>query len=1127
MLQLIIGRSGSGKTEEVYARLAQAVAERKPGILLVPEQYSFETERTLPERLGVQEAASVKVLSFTRMAEQVFAEQGCLNIPRMDDATRILLMSRALEQVADQLTLYRRHVSDTSCIRAMLSLLSECKQCAVTPALLTETAGRLESGTLRCKAEELSLIFSAYQALADRSYLDPLDDLTLLAEKLPESRLLQGACVFVDGFKGFTAQELTVLETMLGRAAEVTVTLCTDTLTDTEDGFGLFSAVTRTANRLQEMARRRFVPVARPFVLEENRRAVCESLRHLEENCFRADGEIYEGEAPELTVVACGDIYSECAYVARTLRRLLRETGGRCRDYAVVARNLTEYQGVLENALAKEGVPCYLDRRENILTDPLIAAVLAALRCGVGRTETDDLLRLIKTGMVGFSAHSAALLENYVFLWQIGGRGWREEWKGNPDGWDIRADKESEKRLAYLNLLRRRLMSPLVALSRSLEGQITGEAFATAVYRYLMQVRADRMVRLQAARLRAAGEPALAERQARMWDVLMDLLDRFSAALGDSRTTAVRWMELFALVVSEVDLGAIPHGLDAVQIGSAERIRFSSPRTVFMLGVNEGVFPAYPQGGSLISDTERRRLIDLGVPMADTDDLQAVEERYFAYAAMAAPSHSLYVLYRQGDAAGENYAPSAVVTMIHKLFPHCGKDDALREDGTDIESASEAFSRLTAAECAPATGASLRVALQGEPDYARRLAAAERVASQQPAVFENSEAAARFFGDDMRLSPSRVDQYHRCRFAYFCRYGLGIQAPRPAELDSARFGTLTHYVMERLLPVYVKQGVASVTRDTVTRDTEQAVQDYVAQMGAMQERTKRFDRLLKRLCDTAGNLLWRVVLELRQSKFVPVDYELGVGIPDEETGDMVPATVLTLPDGTRVRMIGVVDRVDVYQQDETAYVRVVDYKTGAKEFRLSEVVEGINMQMLIYLFSLWQNGTDRYGKVKPAGVLYLPSKQPVVKVERDADLQAVEREQIKSMKMNGLLLDDPALICAMEQEAAGLFIPAKLDKNGELTKTSSVASLAQLGHLKSKLETLLAEMAVTLRLGDIAAVPLCTDKGNACDYCDFRSVCGHESGDPEKRLLKVDNEALWEELEREAIQHSQDSVAES
>lgn len=1130
MLQLVLGRSGRGKTHYIYHRLAETAAHGRPGILLVPEQYSFESERALLSRLGMRDAASVQVLSFTRMAERVFAELGGLNAPRMDDATRTLLMSRALEQVADQLTLYRRHVTDTACIGAMLSLLSECKQCAVTPALLTETAGHLEDGTLRRKTEELSLIFSAYQALAEQSYLDPLDDLTLLAEKLPESRLLRGAAVFVDGFKGFTAQEMGVLEVILGLADELTVALCTDTLTDTEEGFGLFSSVTRTANRLQELAKRRLVPVAKPVILEENHRVCCEPLRVLEDNCFAPLPEVYEEEAPQVTVTACGDIYDECAYVARTIRRLLREQGGRCREYAVVARNLPDYQGILENALAGEGIPCYMDRRENVLTDPLIAAVLSALRCAVGSLETDELLRLMKTGMVGFSAHSAALVENYVFVWQIGGESWKNEWKGNPAGWDIRADKEADKKLAYLNLLRRRLMSPLLSLRRSLEGQIDGEAFATAIYRYLMQVRADRMVRLQAARLRAAGEPVLAQRQARMWEVLMEMLDRFAAALGSSRSSASRWAELFDLVAGETDLGDIPQGLDAVQIGSADRIRFSAPETVFMLGVNEGVFPAYPQTGSLISDAERRRLIELGVPMADTGDLQAVEERFFAYAALSAPSRRLYVSYLQGNTAGETFVPSAVVTMLDTVLPRHQKGYALRQDGTDIESAADAFSRLTAAACSPTVGASLRAALAEQPAYARRLAVADAMAEHRPAAFRDAGAAARFFGDDMRLSPSRVEQYHRCRFAYFCRYGLGVQAPRPAELDSARFGTLIHYVMEQLLPEYVKQGLTNVTREAVNADAAFTVQRYVEeQMGAMQERTSRFDRLLKRLCDTAGNLLWRVILELRQSRFVPVDYELGVGIPNGTTGEMVPATVLTLPDGARVRVVGVVDRVDVCREGETAYVRVVDYKTGAKEFRLSEVVEGINVQMLIYLFSLWQNGGPRYGTVTPAGVLYLPSKQPVIRVERCADEETVEKERLRSMRMNGLLLDDPAILRAMEPEAAGLFIPARLDKAGRPARGSSVASLAQLGRLKKKIETLLTDMAASLRRGDVAALPLRTEKNTACDHCDFRAVCGHEPNDPVRFLLKTDNQAVWEELEREtgsaaaSIQLSQDS----
>ena len=256
--------------------------------------------------------------------------------------------------------------------------------------------------------------------------------------------------------------------------------------------------------------------------------------------------------------------------------------------------------------------------------------------------------------------------------------------------------------------------------------------------------------------------------------------------------------------------------------------------------------------------------------------------------------------------------------------------------------------------------------------------------------------------------------------------------------------------------------------------------------------------------------MWQVVQELRQSRFVPVDYELKIGRADENEPHIDPIT-LTLPDGSAVRIQGAVDRVDICEMDGTSYVRVIDYKTGTKQFRLSDVVAGINMQMLIYLFSICQNGGVRYGNVTPAGVLYLPATLPYLKCERDADEEKAEADQIKQMKMNGLLLDDPAVLTAMEEDLGGLFIPAKLTAKGGWDSHSTVASLEQFGLIQKKIENILLKMVQTLHSGDIAAVPTVSD-GAACDYCAYRAVCGRETDDPVREILNTDNAAVLADL---------------
>lgn len=1135
MLQLILGRSGAGKTYTIYQKLAALIeqlsankqqedSQALPAILLlVPEQYSFESERMLLKLLGASKANTVQVLSFTRLAETVFRETGGLAGKRLDDNTRVLLMSHVLDQLQEQLTLYGHHIYDADYIESLLSLVTEWKQGAVTARALEQTAQLLEDGTLRQKTAELSQIFAAYEAVVVQSYIDPQDDLTKLVSVMPQCRLIQNSYIFVDAFKGFTEQEMKILDVMMPRVNEMTIALCSDTIEEHSHGYGRFSSVIRTASHLRDSARKNHVTIAPIQYLQKNHRTASPALRLLEKGCFTPTPSVFERETADVTVIPCSDIYGECAYVTRQIRRLLRE-GERCRDIAVVMRNLTDYQGILDVAMEKEQIPFYMDARQDILTNPLITVVLSALRITTDRWNTEEVFRLLKTGLLPFSTQSISSMENYVYQWRINAGSWKQEWKWNPEGFAAITEDKTLQELAAFNRSRLRLVQPLEKLENSLKApKICGDTFARAIFDYLQDGHITDMFRYRVHKLMDAGEEQLASSLLQIWDTLMDMLDKFAVALQDTALPAQRYVELFQLAASVTDVGSIPQMLDAVQIGAADRIRFSNPKIVFILGANEGVFPAYPVQNGLLSENERKQLIAQGLTMTDTGDYKVAEERFFAYMALSAPSDRLFVSYIKGNAAGESLLPSSLVETVKRILPRCCEETEIDLEGWDIESQADAFSRLSV--CWNTSGtlfSTLHAFFSEHEEYGFKMAAMQKAAAHEPAAFLQNQSAIDFWGKEMRLSPSRVEKYHLCRFAYFCQYGMNARTLRPADLDAAEFGTFIHYVMEQLLPVYQREGFEKIDKNRVWKDTKDTVALYVdTYMNGLENQSSRFLYLLTKLTSTCRSLLWHVVQELRQSQFVPTDYELNIGRLDKEQTDYIEPVRITTPEGIRIWVQGKVDRVDTYQKGGTTYVRVVDYKTGQKEFRLSDVVEGINLQMLLYLISIWLNGSTRYGSAEPAGMLYLPAKLPVIRVDRHTDDSQMDKAKIRVMRMNGLLLDNPEIVKAMEKDGAGLFIPARLqtvtNENGEkedvLAASSSVASIKQFGQLKKRMERLLTQMAETLASGDIAAVPAVSQYLDACQYCDYRAVCGHEQDDPVRRMMNLDTEAILKELQ--------------
>ncbi len=1145
MLELLLGRAGSGKSETVLRRLEELADSGREGLfLLVPEQASFETERTLLTRLGARRAARVQVLSFSRMADMVFREVGGVAAETADDGVAALLMSRALEQTAAVAAdgghtlggLNPRLATQAAYVEQLLALWQELKQCAVPTEALERVAEELAAGNeadclLQEKAVGLYQVFSAYEGLAASVGLATEDKLTRLARGLADSCLPQQAHIFLDGFKGFTVQELQVIEGFLPRAASVTVALGTDTPGRHWPGqtaaacrreYPLFAPVTDTVRRLEEMAARHGM-AWHMEMLTENHRSEDPALTALEAGLYDPVPAVHEGEARAVTVTPCEDVYAECAYVVRTIRRLLRQEGWRCRDMTVVARDLSAYQGILDDLLEQADIPYYMDARQDLLCEPLVVYTRAALRLAVGGWRTEELLRLLKTDLTSLNPVEIAELENYVYMWRLEGSDWEREWTDNPAGLGAEHTAHTARRLAKLNDWRRQAIAPLSTLRQALRGRVSGRQFAEAVYAFLTyHEELPRQVAAQHARLEELAEPILAAHTARLWDELMGVLDRFATALQEETLPAARLEELFTMLCGMMDMGTIPQGLDAVTVGAANRIRYAHPWAVFVLGANEGVFPAYPTEDGLLTEEERDTLRALDMELAGDLVSQCVEERYYVYTAVTSPSRRLFVSYlTEGEAA-----PSPLVAAIEKILPHHAKGVARQEDGGDCEYAGEMFRRL-AEQYAAGTAASLRQALDTVPAYGASLAAVERAAMRAPYRLQEEGVRRELFGTDLCLSASQTEKFYQCRFAYFCRYGLRIKPREVAQVDAAAFGTVVHYVMETLLPTYTTDGglvdqLRQSNKDentlqgnlmaTLQEDVRGAIDAYLReQMGGTAGKSGRFLYQMGLAERAACNMLWHTVMELRQSAFTPVDFELAIH-PEEEEGDGILSLRLPFSEGT-IQVRGMVDRVDLFvRADGTAFVRVVDYKTGTKTFELCELMAGLSMQMLLYLFIVCDNAA-RYPRaesgLRPAGALYHPLSDLVVEKGEEAQQAA----RLQSMCMSGLVLDDPAVVLAMEEKGDKHFIPVKIDKDG--TPKGSVVSAHQLALLRGVVEQLLVHMGESLLAGDIAALPLQRGEHLPCEYCDYRAVCGREPEDAVRPLENRSMKAVLEELEQE------------
>lgn len=1110
MLKLMLGRAGTGKTTRVLERLCRAGQDR-PQVLIVPEQQSHEAERALCQVGGAQVSRYAEVLSFSRLANRVFQESGGLGEEELDGGGRLLLMYQAVKAVAPQLTVYSRPSRRPIFLQALLSTVDELKSCCIPPEALI-TAGQDNPGPEGDKLRDLGLICGAYNTLTQAVALDPRDRLTRVAEKLRDCAWAEGKDLWLDGFTDFTPQQGEVLRRLLTQAHSVTVTLACDKLEDDERGEGIFSPARRTAANLIRLSQLERMNCEVEHLVG-NGKGKTPALCHLERNLFGADQPETLMLNGEVQLFRAGTVRSEVEWTAARIRALVRDEGYRFRDIGVVARDFAVYRDLVESVFARYGVPTFTSAMSDILEKPVLALVTAALESVAGGYAYDDMFRYLKTGLTDLSEEDRDLLENYVLKWDIRGSRWTQEkpWSWHPRGYGLSLEEEDEVLLDRVERARRTVIAPLELLRKNTLK--TGEGNAKALYSFLEQIdlpgRLEQRMRL----LQQRGEPALAEEYRQLWEILCGGLEQCAALLGDTPMELEEFAQLFRLVLSQYDVGTIPVSLDRVTAGETTRQTGHRVKVLFLLGADDGSIPQVGVSPGLLSDEDRTLLATYGLELNQTQRDLLYREMTTVYQICARPSEKLIVSWSAIGAGGEERRPCFLAERLQLIFPGLA---VLREE--DLHGAFRLEAPLPALEQA-GRNVCARRALEQLPAYADQVARLDRAGRWDRGSLSRA-AVDCLYGRRVAMSASRMDKYRSCHFAYFMRYGLEAEPRKPAGFTAPEYGTFVHYVLEQVLqhPDYTaRQGCwDDETRGLVHRLTDESVERYVREeLGGMEGQSERFRYLFRRLLRSVHGVVDNVAEELANSKFKPLAFELGFG-----SGKDLPPVELTV-DGVTISVSGFVDRVDGWVKDGRLYLRVVDYKTGRKSFDLTEVWNGLGLQMLLYLFTLEEKGQALYGlPVEGAGVLYLPARDALIRGSRTMSDGEWSKLVDKELTRSGLVLDDREVLEAMEQagDAGFRFLPLKVTKKtGAITGEALVTAerLGRLGrHIQKNLEDICREMA----RGDICADPYWRGPDwNACRWCEYAAACQFEEGrggDRRRWLPSVSAREFWENMEQ-------------
>ena len=1098
MLTLYEGGFTSLAHDEILKKITASVNSGKRAFLFVPEQQTLTAETEMCDRLPPRAALSFEVTNFTRFTNTAFRALGGISGEYITSAKKALVMWGVLTELSPLLAITRgsKNIGAGTVTKA-LGAINELSAFGIRPDELRESEKMLEGedARLKSKLRDLSLIYSLYKDKLSEKYSDLTEDLIGLAEKLDKNPdYLEGVEIILEGFTSFTEPQYALIRAM-ARCTDITVSLAIKKAA--RSGFE-YTELIETEKRLVKIARDEKVdislikPDARHPKYDPTLSEVCELLWRNEGTLDRDSTDALRDKPETVRIFEAATPFEECDFIASDIKRRVM-AGGRYSDFAVIARGLDAYRGILDTSLAKAGVPHFMASPKSINSFEAIKLISTAYAAIVRRFATAEVITYAKCGLIGVSREECDLFEIYVSKWNIGGQRFTDGmlWNMNPRGYEALSEGDAE-RLVRINEIKEKIISPLYGFSVRVKEAKTVREHADALVDFLIDIDLEGKLEERARELLEVGEKDAAEQNGRLWRIICDSLDTVVDAVGDLPADAESFYNQLSVVFSDTNMGSIPSYRDEVSVGQADMARFTDKKHVYLIGVNAGEFPRTVSDTSYFTDRDKQALQRLGLGVAPDLDVKNARELYSFSRSFSFAERTVTLSYSVKTAALSASLPSEVIARIGEITdkavtPIVIADLPIMDRIYSPEQALENLGRATESE-----KAAIKNALVGT-EYDDIIAVSEGKLENEE-VNIDGDAIAIIIGKDVYLSQTKIDRYLTCPFKYFGQAFLGLDENEKAEINQLVVGNFIHSVLENVFKASISEGksVADLSREERETLTSGAAREYIErELGGVG--SAKNEVIIDRIRRVAKPIVEGLCDEFANCRFTPAECELHIDRYHKDTPDSI--VYKTSNGAHRIIIGGYIDRVDTLKVGEDVYVRVVDYKTGMKSFSLDDVKEGVNLQMLLYLKAIVETthpefreklGVGDGGQLLPGGIVYVKTSVADVDIDSPSDELAL-KEVKKSYERLGASLDAPESLAAMNPD----FTPmAKSSKRNEEPKPLTY-SMDDWAEINRDMEAAVVAIADEITSGHIVAKTNVKPGAtfHPCKECPYKFIC--------------------------------------
>lgn len=1092
-LKFVFGPSGSGKSSYLYQHVIQESMKypERNYIVLVPEQFTMQTQKDLVmmhERKGIM---NIDVLSFARLAYRVFEETGGGGLPVLDDEGKNLILRKIAGDYESELKMLGGHMKKQGYISEVKSVISEFTQYDIGEdeiERVMESTG--ESSRLYYKLADIRLLYRGFTDYLREKYITKEELLDVLSCEVEKSERLKNSTVVLDGFTGFTPVQDRLLGELMRHCREVIVTVTMDRRGNPyvyEHPYQLFALSKQMVTSLLQIAKQNKIPVEEPVELYDHvpwRFKEQEALAFLEKHLFRYGAGAYEKEQEQVKLHLAKNPREEAYAVAEQVRRMMREDRYRLRDIGVIVSDMDMYADHLKQAFIKYDIPFFMDHKRSILLNSFVEYIRSVLHMAEQSFSYESVFRFLRTNLAGFTYEEIDELENYVIGLGIKGyKHWQEKWTRKLRGM-------AQEDLDKMNHYRRQLVEKVDGLIYVLRQRRKTVADITrAIYEFMVQENLQVRLAEQEELFKAKGELALAREYAQIYRIVIELFDKFVELLGDEQVSLSEYCKLLDAGLEEARVGVIPPEVDQVVIGDMQRTRLKDIKALLFAGANDVYLPGALLRTGLLSELDREKFAREKLTLSAGGKEKAYVQKFYLYLNLTKPSEKLDIYYSKVSADGKSVRPSYLIQELQKLFPKLKVRDEeryLKEQELTENIGFDRMIREFVQKRHETDGAwcELYNWYKKNPKWQEKV---ERFLEagyyRKPLDALTEEAAKRLYGEEFETSITRMERFAVCAFSHFLTYGLGLREREEYDFQAADLGNVCHRALERFSYKVEREAGdwLKLTEEKRKQYVEESVEEAIADYGnSILYSSSRNAYLIVRMKRMLEKTVWALTKQLAAGDFKPSAYELRFAN-------------------------GKIDRVDTCEDGDCVYVKVIDYKTGSKSFDVTALYHGLQLQLMVYMDAALQMEQKKHPEkeILPAGVFYYRIQDPLI----DRPKEGEEQESIlKELKPDGMISLEKEVLEHLDHCMVGesSVIPVKYNKNGSLSKSSKAASAQDFYLMMKYAVNKVEEIRQKILSGDVKVNPYRRGTETSCDYCSYRQICGFDTKMEGYRYREID-----------------------